>query len=268
MLIQNKKLYIIILTIIFVIIITYFFYIKKIEAPIKIETPTTKSNIETLDKEKEINNITPTSIEKYKISGRSVIVPENKNNKTKMVLITIDDGPSVRTKDMMEILKKHNAKAIFFINGMYNEKNQGVIADIYKEGFDVGNHTWSHMNLKKQPDSKIIEKEINKNTELIKKTTSNPPRFFRAPYGESNTIIRKYVKDNGMLFMDWSGAAMDWEKSTVDKNIFIGNVMSNIHSGSIILIHEHPWSVANFDELLNTIESKGYTYVDPKNIIE
>jgi hypothetical protein len=68
--------------------------------------------------------------------------------------------------------------------------------------------------------------------------------------------------------MNWSGAAKDWEKSTVEKDIFISNVTSNLHSGSIILIHEHPWSLANLDALLTTLESDGYTYVDPKNIIE
>lgn len=205
---------------------------------------------------------------RYKISGRSMVIPEDITNKTKIVLLTIDDGPSSRTGEMIEILKKHNAKAIFFINGMHNKESPGVIENTIKEGYEIGNHTWSHLNLKKERDMIVSEKEINRNSDLIKNLTGKSPRFFRAPYGESNPIIRKYVKDQGMIFMDWSGAAMDWDKSTKEKDVFVNNVMNNIHSGSIILIHEHPWSIANLDALLTTIESKGYTYVDPKDIIE
>lgn len=265
---NTKKLYLIILAFLFIAVIVFAFSSKKIEAPQSNEELIVKNTNETLHKKNIIEApiISPTI--KYKIVSRSVAIPENITNKTKAVLLTIDDGPTVRTKEVMAILKKHNANAIFFINGNHDKDNIGVIEQINNEGFSVGNHTWDHLNLKKEKDSKIIEKEINKNTELITKLTGNSPRFFRAPYGESNTYIRKMVKDDGMIFMDWSGAAMDWNKSTVEKDVFVNNVMNNIHGGSIILIHEHPWSVANLDALLTTIESKGYTYIDPRDIIE
>lgn len=272
---KNKKIYFIIILIL-VIIIALFIYAKIIEAPIPATTLTTtieqpiineevKSAEETLPiKEKvEINNG-----EKYKIIKEGVIAPENKANKKKTVLLTVDDGPSIRTKEMLSILNKHKAKAIFFINGMHDKNNKGVIKEINDEGFAIGNHTWSHLNLKREKDKKMIEKEINRNTDLIAKITGAPPRFFRPPYGESNAYVKSLVKDDGMIFMNWSGAAKDWEKSTVEKDVFVNNVMKDLHSGEIILIHEHPWSVANLDALLTDLESKGYTYVDPRDIIE
>ena len=257
---KNKKLYLIILTFIFVVIVTYAFLVTKIEAP---NVPP-----EILAQQKIEEQIKIANEETYTIINRSTIAPTNILNKNKIILLTIDDGPSSRTLQIIDILKKHNAKAIFFINGMHDSANAGVIEQTAREGFAVGNHTWSHLNLKKEKDVNIIEKEINKNGELINKLTGTSPRFFRAPYGESNTYIRKLVKDKGMIFMDWSGAAKDWEKSTLEKDIFISNVTNNLHSGSIILIHEHSWSVANLDALLTILESDGYTYVDPKNIIE
>lgn len=256
---KNKKIYAIPIFI-FVIVITYGISLAEIEAP--------KPSIEKIEEIKLAEKIASNDDEKYVIISRSVVAPKNILNKNKIVLLTIDDGPSVRTKDMMAILKNHNAKAIFFINGMNDKYRPGVIEEIAKEGFYVGNHTWSHLNLKKQNDDSIINKEINKNSELIKKLTGTPSLFFRAPFGESNPHIRKIVKDDGMIFMDWSGTAMDWDKSTVEKDIFVNNVMNNVHSGSIILIHEHPWSLANLDALLIKLEGEGYTYVDPKNIIE
>ncbi|HAE36362.1 MAG: Polysaccharide deacetylase [Candidatus Nomurabacteria bacterium GW2011_GWF2_35_66] len=253
---KNKKLYIIIMSFVSIIIITYSLSLSKTEAPLLSEEIETKWKTELTDNDK------------YVVIGRSTIAPKNILNKSKVVLLTIDDGPSIRTREMVRILNTHNVKAIFFINGIHDKDNQGIIQQLEEEGFAIGNHTWSHINLKKEKDTNIIEKEINDNTNLIIKLTNNYPRFFRAPFGESNTYIRKLAKDQGMIFMDWSGSALDWDKSTKEKDIFISNVMSNVHSGSIILIHEHPWSVANLDALLTTLEIAGYTYVDPRNIIE
>jgi peptidoglycan/xylan/chitin deacetylase (PgdA/CDA1 family) len=169
---------------------------------------------------------------------------------------------------MIKILKNHKAKAIFFINGIHDKNNKDVIGEIAKDGFAVGNHTWNHVNLKRTKDTVLIENEINNNSELIKNLTGNNPRFFRPPYGESTGTIRKMIKDKGMIFMNWSGAAKDWEKATQEKDIFVSNVMNDLHSGSIILIHEHPWSLANLDALLSKMDSEGYSYVDPADIIE
>jgi peptidoglycan/xylan/chitin deacetylase (PgdA/CDA1 family) len=249
-------------------LVVFAFSFKKIEAPQSNEGLMVKNINDTLPKENIIETPSTPSTLKYKIVSRSVAVPVDITSKEKSVLLTIDDGPTPRTIEVMAILKKHNANAIFFINGNHDKDNIGVIEQINNEGFSVGNHTWSHLNLKKEKDPEKIEKEINKTTDLITKLTGIPPRFFRAPYGESNPYIRKIIQDDGMIFMDWSGATMDWNKSTEEKDVFVNNVMNNIHSGSIILIHEHPWSVTNLDALLTTIESKGYTYIDPKNIIE
>lgn len=270
---RKRKILIIILIFLIVIIITYLFSSTKTEAPVVYSLPIIEEANTNVIKDSVITvpqteKIIIDDTLKYKIINRSVIASVDTTNKKSIVLLTIDDGPTIRTKEIMDILDKHTAKAIFFINGMHDKNNTGVIEEIYKRGFAVGNHTWSHLNLKKEKDPNIIEKEINKNGELIKKITGISPRFFRAPYGESNPIIRKKIKEDGMIFMDWSGAAMDWNKSTIEKDIFINNVMNTVHSGSIILIHEHPWSVANLDGLLTALEEKGYNYVDPSNIIE
>jgi len=253
---KYKKLFITILAFVFVITFTYSLSASKIEAPKTVEGLPLIQKI-------EINDIS-----KYTIVNRSLVVPKDILNKKKIVLLTIDDGPSKRTLDIIDILKRHNASAIFFINGINDKNNQGIIKQINKEGFVVGNHTWSHLNLKKEKDANIIDDEIIKNGELINKKTGSFPRFFRAPYGESTPYVRKFVKDNGMIMMDWSGAALDWTKTSHEKDIFVSNVTNTLHSGSIILIHEHPWSVSNLDALLTTMESKGYTYVNPNNIIE
>lgn len=256
-----------------VIIITYVFSYVRTETPRLNGIPVIIEDSQDIIKDDyviipPINNISFINNDKYKIINRSFAIPEDITNKKKVVLLTIDDGPSKRTKEIMTILNNHNAKAIFFINGVNDKNNIGIIQEIYREGFAVGNHTWDHLNLKKQSDTKIIENEINKTTNLIKEITGVSPLFFRAPYGESNSYIRKLVADDGMIFMDWSGSVKDWEKSTIEKDVFVNNAILNLRSGSILLIHEHPWSLANLDALLTALEERGYSYLDPNNIIE
>ncbi len=202
----------------------------------------------------------------YSIYKNSTLVPNEKHGNKKVILLTIDDGPTIRSKEMIDILKKHGVGAIFFINGSHDKDMPEMIKEEYKQGFMIGNHTWSHLNLKKEKNFSKIKEEVNKNTKLIKDKTGESAKFFRPPYGEFNKEIKDFIKSEGMTMMNWSGAAKDWEKNTENEEVFIGNVMNNIHNGEILLIHEHLWTVKYLDKLLTTIKEKGYTFIDPNQI--
>jgi peptidoglycan/xylan/chitin deacetylase (PgdA/CDA1 family) len=216
------------------------------------------------------SNIRPLILVKsaYHIVGYSNVVPNDRKGNRKVILLTIDDGPTKRSAEIMEILARHNAKAIFFINGMHDKDAPGMIEQEAKQGFAIGNHTWNHLNLKKVKDIDKVKKEIDSTTNLITKNSGQSPRFFRPPYGEMNKYIKDLAKSNNMIPMNWSGAAKDWENSTKDEKVFIENVISSIHPGEILLIHEHPWTVKYLDKLLTEIEGKGYTFIDPDQITE
>ncbi len=201
----------------------------------------------------------------YYINKNFDLIPNDKNTNKKVILITIDDGPGKTDKDLIAILNKHNAKAIFFINGIHDKTNPGNIKMLFDAGFAIGNHTWSHPNLKKTKNE-TVKKEINDNTELIAKITGENPKFFRPPFGISTPYAKDLIKKDGMIFMNWSGAAKDWEKNAKDKKVFTKNVMGNLHNGEILLLHGHLWTVKYLDDLLTAIELKGYTFVDPNQI--
>jgi peptidoglycan-N-acetylglucosamine deacetylase len=201
----------------------------------------------------------------YHINKNNDLIPNNINENKKVILITIDDGPSKYGKEITDILIKHKAKAIFFINGIY-KKYFNNITDEYKLGFTIGNHTWNHINLKKEKNFDIINKEIDSTTKLITKLTGSAPRFFRPPYGEINTSIKSLVKKDNMIFMNWSGSDLDWEANTKDEKIFDENVINDLHPGEILLIHEHSQTAKYLDKLLTILEEKGYSFADPSQI--
>jgi peptidoglycan/xylan/chitin deacetylase (PgdA/CDA1 family) len=204
----------------------------------------------------------------YHINKSFDVMPNDKKGNKKVVLITIDDGPTKRAPEIMNIMMKHDVKAIFFINGMNNKTAPGIIEQEAKNGFTVGNHTWSHLNLKKEKNIDKIKREIDDNTKLITKITGSSPKFFRPPYGASSAYVRELVSKDNMIFMNWSGSALDWEKSAKDEKVFLKNVLGSIHDGEIILLHEHPWTVKYLDTLITEIKQKGYTILDPNQITE
>jgi peptidoglycan/xylan/chitin deacetylase (PgdA/CDA1 family) len=204
----------------------------------------------------------------YHINKSFDVIPNDKKGNKKVVLITIDDGPTKRAPEIMNIMMKHNVKAIFFINGMNNKTAPGIIEQEAKNGFTIGNHTWSHLNLKKERNIDKIKREIDDNTKLITNITGSSPKFFRPPYGASSTYVRELISKDNMIFMNWSGSALDWEKNAKDEKVFLKNVLGSIHDGEIILLHEHPWTVKYLDTLITEIKQKGYTILDPNQITE
>lgn len=216
---------------------------------------------------------TPTSIpisqttKSYKVDKNFRIVPIDPNADKKVVLLTIDDGPSKQSENLMKILEKYNIKAIFFINGIHDKEYAGVIKKEYDAGHTIGNHTWQHLNLSKIKEATALD-EINKNTKLIKDITGEDPHFFRPPFGVSTPYVREYLKKENMIFMNWSGSTLDWEKSARDKKVFVNNVMKNLQNGTIILMHEHQWDTDNLEDLILAIQAKGYTFANPKEITQ
>jgi len=266
---HKKILYFIIILIIITISVIYFFSKKEEFQIAATETNIPQQeNIVASEQELQQPQSSTTIANQYVITKNFDIIPKDPKGDKKIVLLTIDDGPSSQALEMLKILEAHKVKAIFFINGMHDKANPGVIEAEAKAGFPVGNHTWSHINLKNTKNNDLVDKEINSNSDLIKKITSQAPRFFRNPFGVSSIYSKEVIKKDNMISMNWSTAAKDWEKTARDEKVFIKNVTDGLHPGSIILIHEHPWSLKNLDALLTTIEKLGYTFADPNQITE
>ncbi|MFB9277258.1 polysaccharide deacetylase family protein [Cohnella cellulosilytica] len=208
----------------------------------------------------------------YKMNKNYFIVPIDKEKTdNKVVLLTFDDGPKApETLDpLLDTLDKHHAKAIFFVNGYRVKANPELLKEIDERGQVIGNHSWDHIELKKESAPKIKE-QIESVQEIVKDLTGKAPIFFRPPHASSNDSVRQVAKDNGLLFMTWSNGSLDWDMGKVaeDKRpqAIIDNVMEQLHPGSNILMHELPWTGKALDDLLTQLEDKGYSFVDPNAI--
>ena len=196
--------------------------------------------------------------------GECNVIASNRNA-SKYVALTFDDGPCVKnTTEILEILKEHDIKATFFIVGENADKNPEIVKMIHKDGHEIGNHTYTHPNLRTIPQDEI-EEEISKCSRSLKNITGSSPILFRPPGGYLNNNIVNYLEENNMKTILWS-----WRQDTLDwkcppANDIINTVLSNIRDGDIILFHDFIPGTSHTPQALRTIIpeliSKGYKFV-------
>ncbi|MGP4062366.1 polysaccharide deacetylase family protein [Halobacillus sp. H74] len=184
----------------------------------------------------------------------------------KVIALTFDDGPDQRyTPEILDILKKHDVKATFFLMGSRVAKHSGVAQRIAAEGHAIGNHTYWHPNLA-ESNIRNMEWEISKTQEQILKATGEETHWFRAPYGALNEKQVLMLGNLNYKGIGWSIDTQDWRAP--GKESIKDEVISKIHPGAIILMHNAGhWTqdlsgtVDSVDELIPLLKSLGYQFV-------
>lgn len=198
----------------------------------------------------------------------SEITPIEEATDASVALITIDDAPDQHAVEMAHTLKELDAPAIFFVNGMYLESEEGKAAlkEIYDLGFAIGNHTYNHPNLgEMSPEN--TELEIVDTNDLVEAVIGERPKFFRAPFGVNNDTSIKVAKDEGMTAMNWT-YGYDWEPEYQEPSA-LAEIMTNtevLNDGANLLMHDRQWTKEALPDIVTGLRDKGYTLVDPKTI--
>ncbi len=203
----------------------------------------------------------------YYMNKNYFIKPIDEQADKKVVLLTFDDGPKELEllTSLLDTLDKHEAKAIFFVNGYRVKQNPDLLQLIAERGQIVGNHSWDHIDLKKQTQEKIDE-QIGLVQSEVEALIGEAPQFFRPPFGSGNDYVRAKVQEQGMLYMTWSNGSLDWADNQNNPDGVIASVMEQLNPGSNILMHELSWTAEALDRLLAQITEAGYTFVDPRAI--
>ncbi|RIX53457.1 polysaccharide deacetylase family protein [Paenibacillus nanensis] len=204
----------------------------------------------------------------YRLNEVYRFVPIRDDVPDKAVLLTFDDGPKDEAiiESLMDTLDKHNAKAIFFVNGYRVKQNPELLKLIFERGGTIGNHSYDHINLKNE-EASVVEEQIGSVQTAVEELTGARPKFFRPPFGAGDEAVKEVAKKHGLLYMTWSNGSLDWDSSARDKpEVVVKNVMEQLHPGANILMHELQWTADALDELLSKIEAEGYVFIDPATI--
>lgn len=181
----------------------------------------------------------------------------------KVIYLTFDAGyENGNVCRVLDVLKKHDVPATFFILDNIVLKNTDVVLRMTNEGHTVGNHTKNHKDM-----TKLTAEEMKRNlTDLEKiyteKTGLKLSRFFRFPEGRFSEETLCTAKEMGYTTVFWSFAYADWDNSKQPELTRAKKkILDNTHNGEIILLH--PTSATNaaiLDDLITEWKGMGYTF--------
>lgn len=186
--------------------------------------------------------------------------------KQKVIALTFDDGPDNRfTPLILDVLKKYDVKATFFLLGTRVHSYPYITKRIYNEGHVIGNHTFWHPKLTNF-GAKKMEWEIEKNEKEIISIIGVKSDLFRAPYGAIDEQLVIHLEKMGYRYIGWSVDSEDWKNLSSDE--VKRNVLNAIHPGAIVLMHcaghwtqDLTGTVNALNELIPYLKKKGYTFV-------
>lgn len=181
----------------------------------------------------------------------------------KPIYLTFDCGyENGFTPGILDVLKKHQAVAAFFVCKHFIEDQTELVKRIKKEGHIVGNHTANHICMP-ESDERTIREEIANNADFMKEATGyEMDYFFRPPKGEYSERTLQITKEMGYTTIFWSLAYPDYDvNNQPGADYVIERFEKYIHPGAIPLLHNISESNAQaLDTVLTNLEKEGYTF--------
>ncbi len=180
---------------------------------------------------------------------------------SKQIVLTFDDGPhNPNTTRVLEVLKKHDVKVIFFVIGKNISGNESILKQIITEGHQIGNHSFSHHNWIDVWSTKKVTEDFDACQKLIKEFQRNS-KLFRPPYGVTNPNIARAVKTLHLQSVGWSIRSYDTSIKDVEK--IKQRILSKLKPGAIILLHDRlDFMPELLEELIPVIKEKGYEFTN------
>ncbi len=204
------------------------------------------------------------------------------------ILFTFDDGPKPGTTDrLLDILDRHQVKAVFFVCGWRLETDseptrsraRAILLDAHRRGHVIGNHSITHPNMANLSMDRI-EREVEHNSEIIEGVIGQRPHLFRPPYGSYSDDVQRHVARRGYELSLWSIDSHDWQMVGDAQGVAMNviRLIGNMAGGTVLLHDTHAWSVRAADMVLRWVKTENrerdqagrpiYRIVDAAEFIE
>lgn len=191
------------------------------------------------------------------------VLKEREENESRKIALTFDDGPHpYYTEQLLDGLKERNVRATFFVTGEHAELYADIIERMSEEGHLIGNHTYSHMQLKKGHIDDF-KKELVKTNEVISGITGEEVLFVRPPYG---TWEKSLESELNMFPVLWTIDPLDWCSNDADG--IARKILSKAEENAIILMHDsYAPTVTAALYVVDELQKKGYEFVTVDEIL-
>lgn len=176
----------------------------------------------------------------------------------RVIALTIDDGPDPNDLRILEILRRHEAKATFFCIGGKIAKHQDIALAVAASGNEIGSHSQTHPLM---TDLTVGQREWNldkANTALA--SIGIHPAWFRPPYGDFDAAVTAQAQAHGMQTVLWTADSQDWKGLGADA--ITSRVQERLAPGAVVLMHSTKTaSVEALPGILEDGRRQGYSFV-------
>ena len=190
----------------------------------------------------------------------------------KVLYLTFDAGyENGCTAKILDVLKKQEVPAAFFLVGNYIEKNADLVRRMVAEGHTVGNHTMHHYDMSKLTEPAAFQKELTALEKLYEETVGQPmEKFYRPPQGTYSQENLALAKEMGYKTVFWSLAYVDWnnDQQPTREQAF-AKLLPRVHDGAVVLLHStSETNAAILDELLTKWKAMGYEFAPIEELFD
>lgn len=204
------------------------------------------------------------------VKEREVKKINNTDNPQKVIYLTFDDGPGEETPRLLDVLKKYNVQATFFV---VNTKYISTIQRTAQEGHTVAIHTATHKFKEIYASEEAFFQDLYKMQEIIENHTGQSPMLMRFPGGSSNTIssfnpgimtrLTKAVEEKGFQYFDWNVDSNDAGGARTASKVY-SNVVSGIgdKKAAVVLMHDiKSYTIDAIEKIIVWGLDNGYTFL-------
>ncbi len=179
------------------------------------------------------------------------------------IALTFDAGASSKpTPALLSVLEDKGVHATFFLTGKWVEQNPALVKRIVADGNEVGNHTYSHPDLRKLTDDEIRE-QLRKTEDLVQSAANVSTKpYFRPPYGAFDDRVLQIAAEEGYRCVYWSADSWDGFKKGIQAPEIEQRVLDRAKGGAIVLMHCGSWpTVDAVPRIIDELRSRGFELV-------
>lgn len=176
---------------------------------------------------------------------------------TGLVRLTFDDGPGAYTEQVLDILKRYNVHATFYVIGRNVQGHPGTMQRIRNEGHSIGNHSFTHADLTRLSRAGV-QQELASTQAAIQAACGITPTGFRPPYGAQNQTVREVAASMGMSVDMWSVDTRDWARP--GSSVITQRVLAGTGPGAVVLLHVlNEQTVSALPSIIEGVRRQGFT---------
>jgi peptidoglycan/xylan/chitin deacetylase (PgdA/CDA1 family) len=185
----------------------------------------------------------------------------------KVVALTFDDGPFPLTPKFYDVLEREKVPGTFFLIGEQVGGKGALLKRALRDGFPLGDHTWSHANV--SGGGAAAARQVSSAKNAIVKATGYTPCLFRAPGGAVSGPLISEARGLGFNTIQWDVDPTDW--ATPGTDAIYSRVTSQAKPGSIILMHDgggpRGQTLAALPRIIATLRSRGYKFATVPDLL-